>query len=176
VNDAAYELRLRGFYAIAAAAPAPNPHSCRPHTRRKVRDVVVSASCSPTGLVGVTVAGAVTRADERALVYLVHAAIARFGTVRVLVRVQPYAGPHHDGRFDPEGLWGGADVNSISRIAIVGEPAWKTVLPTTDRRPQVPIEYFATEQAARRWLLERCTPNGYRPINETRGVKRRIPR
>jgi hypothetical protein len=138
--------------------------------------VVVSPSCSSSGLVGVTVAGAVTRADERALVNLVHAAIARFGTVRVLIRVQPYAGPHHDGRFDPEGLCFGADVEGISRIAIVGEPAWKTVPPTTDRRPLVPIEYFATEQAARRWLFERCTPPGYGPITDLRGVKRRIPR
>jgi hypothetical protein len=141
-----------------------------------VRDVVVSPSCSPSGLVAVTLAGAVTRADERALVNLVHGAIARFGTVRVLIRVHRYEGPHHDGRFDPEGLWGGADVEGISRIAIVGEPAWKTVPATPDRCQQVPIEYFATEQAARRWLFERCPPFGYRPITDMRGVKRRIPR
>ena len=137
--------------------------------------MVVSASCSRSGLVGVTVAGAVTRADERAMVHVVHAAIARFGTVRVLIRVQRYVGPHHEGRFDPEGLWG-ADVDGISRIAIVGEPAWKTVPVTTDRRQQVPIEYFATEQAARRWLFELCPPLGYHPITDMRGVKRRIPR
>ena len=164
-----------GFYAFAAATAAPDPHRCCRHRRRKVRDVVVSASCSPSGLVSVTVAGAVTRADERALVHLVHAAIARFGTVRVLIRVQRYVGPHHEGRFDPEGLWG-ADVEGISRIAIVGEPAWKTVPAATDRRQHVPIEYFATERAARRWLFERCTPTGYRSIADTRGVTRRIPR
>jgi SpoIIAA-like len=138
--------------------------------------VVVSPSCSPSGLVAVTLAGAVTRADERALVNAVHAAIKRFGTVRVLIRVHRYAGPHHEGRFDPEGLWAGADVEGISRIAIVGEPAWKTVPASSHRRQQVPIEYFATEQAARRWLFERCPPLGYRPITDTRGVKRRIPR
>ena len=138
--------------------------------------MVVSPSCSPSGLVGATVAGPVTRADERALVNLVHAAITRFGTVRVLIRVQRYDGPHHDGRFDPEGLWDGADVDGISRIAIVGEPAWKTVPPTSDRRQPVPIEYFATEQAARRWLFERCTSNGYGPTTDLRGVKRRFPR
>ena len=137
--------------------------------------MVVSASCSPSGLVGVTVAGAVTRADERALVHLVHAAIARFGTVRVLIRVQRYVGPHHEGRFDPEGLWG-ADVEGISRIAIVGEPAWKTVPTATHRRQQVPIEYFTSEQAARRWLFERCMPVGYSSITHTRGVKQRVPR
>jgi hypothetical protein len=138
--------------------------------------VVVSPSCSPSGLVGVTVAGAVTRADERALVNLVHAAIARFGTVRVLIRVHPYAGPHHDGRFDPEALWESADVQGVSRIAIVGEPAWKTVHPATHRRQRVPIEYFATEQAARRWLFEPCMAAGYQTSIDLRGLKRRVPR
>ena len=138
--------------------------------------MVVSPSCSPSGLVAVTVTGAVTRADERALVNLVHTAVRRFGTVRVLIRVRRYDGPHHDGRFDPEGVWGGTDVEGISRIAIVGEPAWKTVPATPDRRPHVPIEYFATEQAARRWLFERCPTRSYGPFTDIRGVRRRIPR
>lgn len=135
--------------------------------------MVVSPSCSPSGLVAATVAGAVTRADERALVNLVRMAIARFGTVQVLIRVQRYAGPHHDGRFDPEGLWDGAGLEGISRVAIVGEPAWKTV---THRRTRVPIEYFATEQAARRWLFERWVPGGHSPVTDMRGMPRRIPR
>jgi hypothetical protein len=137
--------------------------------------VVVSPSCSASGLVGATVAGAVTRADECALVSLVHSAIARFGTVRVLIRVHRYAGPHHDARFDPEGLWDSAGVEGISRIAIVGEPAWKTVPPASDRGQQVPIEYFPTEQAARRWLFERCAKD-FGPVSHMRGVKRRVPR
>ena len=138
--------------------------------------MVVSPSCSPSGLVGATVAGAVTRADQRTLVNLVQAAIARFGTVRVLIRVERYAGPHHDGRFDPDGLWDGLGGDGISRIAIVGEPAWKTVSPGKYRRQRVPIEYFATEQAARRWLFETCTLTGYAPVAHMRGVARRIPR
>jgi hypothetical protein len=144
--------------------------------RRKVRDVVVSPSCSPSGLVVATVAGAVTRADERVLVNLVHAAVARFGTVRILIRVQRYAGPHHDGRFDPEGLWDVAGLEGISRIAIVGERAWKTVPATVCRRQRVPIAYFATEQAARRWLFERCARAGHGAIADTRATKGRIPR
>ena len=156
--------------------PAPDPHSRLGTRARKVRDVVVSPSCSPSGLVAATVAGAVTRADERALVNLVRAAIARFGTIRVLIRVQRYAGPHHDGRFDPEGLWDGAGVEGISRIAIVGEPAWKTVPPTVDRRIRVPIEYFATEQAARRWLFERYATGTFGPVTDKGGMHRRIPR
>ena len=80
---------------------------------------------------------------------------------------------NHDGRFDPDGVWDGADAESISKIAIVGEPAWKVVRPDTDRHQQIPIEYFATEQAARRWLAERCVPSGWRPVTDTRGVRRR---
>jgi hypothetical protein len=118
------------------------------------------------------VAGAVTHADQHALVHLVHAAVARFGTVRVLIRVQPYAGPHHDGRFDPEGLWDGADLTGISKIAIVGEPAWKTASPAADRWQRVPIEYFPTEQAARRWLVDRRSPNRTGPVTDRRRVRR----
>lgn len=138
--------------------------------------MVVSPSCSPSGLVGATVAGAVTRADQRVLVNLVQAAIARFGTVRVLIRVERYAGPHHEGRFDPDGLWDGLGGEGISRIAIVGEPAWKTVSPAKYRRQRVPIEYFATEQAARRWLFETCALTGYGPVAHMRGAAHRIPR
>lgn len=133
--------------------------------------MVVSPSCSPSGLVAATIAGAVTRGDERALVNLVRAAIARFGTVRVLIRVQRYSGPHHDGRFDPEGLWDGVGFEAISRIAIVGERAWKTVPPTATRRQHPPIEYFATEQAARRWLVERYVPIGFGRVTDLRGLK-----
>lgn len=136
--------------------------------------MVVSPSCSLSGLVAATVAGAVTRADERALVNLVRTAVARFGTVRVLIRVQRYDGPHHDGRFDPEGLWDG--VHGISRIAIVGERAWTTVPAIADRRVRVSIEYFATEPAARRWLFERCVPCGHTAAPDLRGMPRRLSR
>ena len=138
--------------------------------------MVVSPSCSSSGLVGATVTGAVTRADQRALINLVQAAIARFGTVRVLIRVERYTGPHHDGRFDPDSLCDGLDVRGISRIAIVGERVWKTVSPARCRRQRVPIEYFATEQAARRWLFERCAIPGFCPVADPRGVTRRISR
>jgi len=106
----------------------------------------------PAGLVAATVAGAVTRADQRELVTFVQKAVARFGIVKVLIRLERYTGPHHDGRFDPDGLWGGGDADGISKIAIVGEPAWKTISPATVRQRRAPIKYFATEQAARCWL------------------------
>ena len=92
----------------------------------------------------------------------------------MLIRVQRYDRPHHDGRFDPEGLWDG--VHGISRIAIVGERAWKTVPPIADRRVRVSIEYFATEPAARRWLFERCVPCGHTAAPDLRGMPRRLSR
>lgn len=113
---------------------------------------MLSRSCDPSGLVAARIAGPITRADQRELVKLVTAAIARFGRVNILIWLERYVGPHHEGRFDPDGLWSGSDAEGISRIAIVGEPAWKTISPITGRRRRVPIEYFITEQAARRWL------------------------
>jgi hypothetical protein len=116
----------------------------------------------------------VRSADQRALISLVHAAISRFGTVRVLIRVQRYAGPHHDWRFDPDGLCDAAG-EGIFKLAVVGEPAWKTVAPMSGRRPRALIEYFATEQAARCWLVEGCARTGRGPALNTRGVRRRVP-
>ena len=122
-----------------------------------------------------TVAGAVTSAVQRTLVSLVRTAITRFGTVRVLIHVQRYAGPHHDWRFDPEALCDGVDAGGISKIAVVGEPAWKTVAPVRGRRRRVSIEYFATEQAARRWLVEGGARDCRGPVLNTRAVRRRVP-
>ena len=93
-----------------------------------------------------------TRADQRELVRFVVSARARFGRVSVLIWLERYTGPHHEGRFDPEGLWSGSDAEGISKVAIVGEPAWKTISPAAGRRRGVPIRYFATEQEARCWL------------------------
>lgn len=122
-----------------------------------------------------TVAGAVTSTDQGALVSLLHAAIRRFGTVRVLIRVQRYAGPHHDWRFDPDGLCDGANAEGISKIAVVGEPAWKTVAPVSGRRRRVSIEYFATEEAARRWLVVGVARNCRGPVHNT-GAVRPVPK
>jgi hypothetical protein len=124
----------------------------------------------------VTIAGPVTRADQRELVKLVRSAIARFGRVDVLIWLERYTGPHHEGRFDPEGLWSGREAEGISRIAIVGEPAWKTISPITGRHRRVPIEYFASEQAARCWLGGGHLHAVTRSVHAARSVRSRIPR
>jgi len=138
--------------------------------------VVRSRSCNPCGLVAVTIVGPVTRADQRELVKLVRSAIARVGRVDVLIWLERYAGPHHEGRFDPEGLWSGRDAEGISRIAIVGEPAWKTISPITGCHRRVPIEYFATEQAARCWLGGGHAYDVARRVHDARPANPRISR
>jgi hypothetical protein len=129
-----------------------------------VRDVVPSRWCEPSGLVGAIVTGAVTRADQAELLTFVKGAIARFGEVRILIRLERYAGGHHDGRFDPDELWNGGEGEGICRIAVVGEPAWKTVAPITSRHRRVPIRYFATECAARGWLAGQTRRDGRCPL------------
>jgi hypothetical protein len=121
-----------------------------------VRGVVLSRWCEPSGLVGATVTGGVTRSDQRELAEFVQTAIAWFGEVRVLIQLDRYGGLHHEDRFDPDAMWHGEDGQGIARIAIVGEPAWKTIAPASGRHRRVPVEYFATECAARGWLAARC--------------------
>jgi hypothetical protein len=114
--------------------------------------VVLCRWCEPTGLVGATLAGAITEADRHELASFVTDAIARFGEVRVLIGVERYVGRLHDARFDPDALWNERDAAGISRVAVVGEPAWKVIAPAASRHRRVPIEYFANEYAARCWL------------------------
>jgi hypothetical protein len=46
------------------------------------------------------------------------------------------------------------DNEGVSRMAIVGEAGWRVAVLTTIAQPvrRVPIDYFTTEEAARRWL------------------------
>ena len=137
--------------------------------------MVLSRWCEPSGLVGATVAGAITEADRRELASFVAAAIARFGEVRVLVGVERYSGRHHDARFDPDTLWDGRDGEGIARVAIIGEPAWKVIAPAASRHRRVPIEYFANEYAARCWLAGQ-TPEGAGRSWDARRVDRQMSR
>ena len=138
--------------------------------------MVLSRSCTWCGLVAAAIAGPVTRTDQHELVKLVRSAIARFGRVNVLLWLERYAGPHHEGRFDPDGLWSESDARGIARIAIVGEPAWKTVSPITSQHGRVPIKYFATEQAARYWLRGGHAHDVARRVRFARRVNARISR
>ena len=138
--------------------------------------MVLSRSCSPHGLVAARIAGPITHADQRELVRFVTSAIARFGRVNVLIWLERYTGPDHEGRFDPDSLWSGGDAEAIAKVAIVGEPAWKTISPTAGRRRRLPIKYFATEQAARCWIGGEYAHDVARRIHNALRVIPRIPR
>jgi hypothetical protein len=141
-----------------------------------VHPVVLSRWCEPSALVGATVRGAVTPDDQRELVSYVKEAVVRFGRVGVLIRLERYAGWRHDARFDPDGLWNAGDGDGISRIAIVGEPAWKIVAPRTRQGRHVPIAYFESEPAARRWLAGYATPRQASRLTLQRAANPRAPR
>ena len=141
------------------SAPAlPDPHRRVARHGATLPPVVLTRWCEPSALVGATVTGAVTSDDQRELVGFVKEAVARFGRVDVLIQLERYVGWRHDARFDPDGLWDAGDAQGISRIAVVGEPAWKIVVPRTRRGRRVPIQYFDNEHAARRWLSGRPVP------------------
>ena len=118
--------------------------------------------CESSGLVGARVSGAVTETDRLELTAFVKAAVERFGEVRILVGVEGYVGRHHDARFDPDALWNGRNGKGISKVAVVGEPAWKVIAPAASKDRQVPIQYFANEYAARRWLAGGRIPDASR--------------
>ena len=51
------------------------------------------------------------------------------------------------------------DDEGVSKIGIFGDPEWKPAVLTLMAQPlrRVPIAYFATEVAARRWLQQSLT-------------------
>ena len=104
-------------------------------------------------LVAATLAGVITANDQAELVQFVRAAIPMAGSVRVLVRLEQFAGWNPGAHANGDALWL-RDDEGVSRIALVGDPAWRVMVLTVFTQPlrQVPIEYFATEAAARRWL------------------------
>ena len=104
-------------------------------------------------LVEATLGGVVTSDDQSELVSFVRASIHMAGSVHVLLRLEQFAGWNPDARFDREALWM-RDDEGVSKIAIVGKPEWKVTVLTLMAQPirGVPIEYFVTEAAARRWL------------------------
>jgi hypothetical protein len=109
----------------------------------------------PPDLVTATFAGVVTADDQTDLVSFVRTAIGTAGSVRVMLRLDHFGGWTADARFDRETLWL-RDDEGVSRIAIVGNPEWRTPVLTSVAQPlrDIPIQYFATEAAARRWLAQ----------------------
>ena len=115
--------------------------------------MVLSRHFEPPDLVTATLGGVVTAEDQIELLRFVRTAIATAGSVRVLLHLDGFAGWRPDARFEHHSLWLHDD-EGVSRIGIFGDPEWKPAMLTLMAQPvrRVPIAYFATEAAARRWL------------------------
>jgi hypothetical protein len=115
--------------------------------------MVVSRRFEPPDVVSATLEGVITPSDQSELVSFARAAIRVAGSVRVLLRLERFAGWNPDAGFDRDELWLNDD-EGVSRIAIVGDPEWKIPVLTVIAQPlrRIPIGYFATEMAGRRWL------------------------
>jgi SpoIIAA-like len=113
----------------------------------------MSAAFEPPDLVVATLGGVVTSGDQTRLVSSVQQWIRDTGSVRMLVRLDAFAGWNPGAERDTVTPWL-SDDEGISKMAIVGDVAWKIPVLTLITQPlrRMPIEYFETELVARRWL------------------------
>jgi hypothetical protein len=115
--------------------------------------MVLARSFEAPDLVAATLTGVVTARDQAEIVSYVRAAIAMVGRVRILVVLDRVASWVPDAGFDCDMLWL-RDDEGVARAAIVGDAAWRVPVLTLLAQPvrRLPIKYFETEAAARRWL------------------------
>jgi hypothetical protein len=115
--------------------------------------MVVTRRFEAPNLVAATLSGVVTSRDQSDLLSFVRAVIPKAGAVRLLIRLEGFGGWRQEAAFDDTALWL-RDDEAVLKLAIVGDLAWKRVVLTMIAQPlrRIPIEYFETEAAARRWL------------------------
>ena len=115
--------------------------------------MVLTKTFEPPNLVVITLGGVVTPTDQADLVRSVREAVRSAGPVRLLVLLELFGGWHPSASLDDAALWL-QDETDVSKIAIVGAPAWRRAVLTVIGQPlrRIPIDYFETEAAARRWL------------------------
>lgn len=113
----------------------------------------MSAAFEPPDLVVATLGGVVTSGDQTRLVTSVQQWIRDTGSVRMLVRLDRFAGWNPGAERDTVTPWL-EDDEGISKMAIVGEAEWKIPVLTLITQPlrRMPIQYFETEAVARQWL------------------------
>jgi SpoIIAA-like len=116
--------------------------------------MVVSRRFEPPDLVVAILQGVVTARDQADLVESVRASIRRAGAARLLILLDDTFGGWNLGEsFDSAASWL-KDDEGVSKIAIVGRREWKLSVMMLITQPlrSLPIKYFETEAAARRWL------------------------
>lgn len=113
--------------------------------------MLVSRRFEPPDLVVATLRGVVTAHDQADLTQWLRASMRRMGPVRLLIRLEAFAG-----WFPREPLDSIAWLNDddVAKMAIVGDAKLKPWVLTLLAAPlrDLPIEYFENEPAARRWL------------------------
>jgi SpoIIAA-like len=112
----------------------------------------MSAAFEPPDLVVATLSGVVTSGDQTRLVTSVQQWVREAGSVRMLVRLDTFAGWNPRAEQGTETPWLGDE--GISKMAIVGDAEWRIQVLTLITQPlrRMPIKYFDTESVARQWL------------------------
>ena len=123
--------------------------------------MVRSRIFEPPDLLATTVTGLFTADDQASLVEWVRESIRTLGSVRLLIVLDGFGGWIPIGTFDSPLMWL-RDDEPVMKIAVVGDPHWRIPILTFSAQPirRIPIEYFATEAAARAWLQ----PGGASPV------------
>jgi hypothetical protein len=104
-------------------------------------------------LVTATLHGIATARDHADLLAWVRKWIQQAGSVRVLIRLEAFAGWKADKSLAQSRFWLD-DHEGVVKLAIVGALAWRQSVLTYVAHPlrQLPIRYFETETEARNWL------------------------
>ena len=115
--------------------------------------MVLNKAFEPPDLAVATLAGVVTSSDQANIIAWVRESIDGVGPVRLLLLLELFGGWQPPDSFDDARMWL-RDDEGVSRMAIVGAWAWKRTVLTFLAQPLrgIPIEYFNSESAARRWL------------------------
>ena len=114
----------------------------------------------PPDLLVATITEVLTSSDQAALIQWVRESIRTTGTVRVLIKLEQFAGWSPIGTADDGRFWL-RDDERVSRMAVVGDAKWKLPTLTMTAQPlrRMAIAYFETEPEARRWLNAESTVN-----------------
>jgi SpoIIAA-like len=116
--------------------------------------MVLSTGIEPPDVLVATVTGTLTTGDHVRIVEWIRSTIRMAGAVRVLLKLEQFAGwTPTDASADPSLLWLD-DSEPVRKVAIVGDGRWRQQALTVTAQPvrRIPIDYFETETAAREWL------------------------
>jgi hypothetical protein len=114
--------------------------------------MVLTKAFEPPALLVATTTGVITSRDQIEIVGWIREWIRGIGAVRVLLRLEAFAGWRPEA-YDDQAGWL-RDDEAVVRLAVVGDPAWRRPVLTAMTEPlrRLPIVYFDNESQAREWL------------------------